>query len=342
MANASLNVALPTLVRDLHAGSSSPAVDRRRVQPCLRRAAAHRRQLGDRYGRRLALNGGLIVFGVASAFAAFASSANALIVARAVMGLGAAFVMPATLSVLAHVFPPDERPKAIAIWAGVRRRWRRAGRRRERWLLQHFWWGSIFLINVFAVSRHARRRASSSSPVAREGPRTARSARRAALDRGSGRVGLRHHRGTRPRLAVDGDARDVCPRDRDARSRSSHGSCAPRSRCSTSVSSATRASPPATAAITLVFFVIFGVVLHPHAVPPARTRLQPAEGGSAHGPVGGHVHGRGHAIGQAGRALRSAAGGQLGVADRRCRVPVARRHQHASPAATGCSQPGWW
>ena len=71
--------------------------------------------LGDRYGRRLALNAGLIVFGAASLFAALSSSAGAVIGARAVMGVGAAFVMPATLSILAHVFPPKERPRAIAI-----------------------------------------------------------------------------------------------------------------------------------------------------------------------------------------------------------------------------------
>ena len=62
---------------------------------------------------------GLIVFGAASLFAVLSSSSSAIIGARAVMGVGAAFVMPATLSILAHVFPPDERPRAIAIWAGV-------------------------------------------------------------------------------------------------------------------------------------------------------------------------------------------------------------------------------
>ena len=63
--------------------------------------------LGDRYGRRLALNGGLIVFGGASLFAAMSSSSGAVIGARAVMGVGAAFVMPATLSILAHVLPAE-------------------------------------------------------------------------------------------------------------------------------------------------------------------------------------------------------------------------------------------
>ena len=152
VANASLNVALPTLVRDLHAGASSLQwiVDAYSLvfAGLLLTAGA----LGDRYGRRLALNGGLIVFGAASGIAAFSNSASALIAARAAMGVGAAFVMPATLSVLAHVFPPDERPKAIAIWAAFAGVGAALGGVTSGWLLQHFWWGSIFLTNVFVVA----------------------------------------------------------------------------------------------------------------------------------------------------------------------------------------------
>ncbi|HLM18468.1 MAG TPA: DHA2 family efflux MFS transporter permease subunit, partial [Acidimicrobiia bacterium] len=107
--------------------------------------------LGDRYGRRLALNGGLVVFGAASLFAVLSDSAGAVIGARAVMGVGAAFVMPATLSILAHVFPPKERPRAIAIWAGFAGVGVAMGGIVSGALLEHFWWGSIFLINVFVV-----------------------------------------------------------------------------------------------------------------------------------------------------------------------------------------------
>jgi MFS family permease len=118
VANASLNVALPTLMSDLHAGPSSVQwiVDAYSLvfAGLLLTAGA----LGDRYGRRLALNVGLTIFGLASAVAAFAGSSSQLIVARSAMGIGAALVMPATLSVLAHVFPPQERPRAIAIWTG--------------------------------------------------------------------------------------------------------------------------------------------------------------------------------------------------------------------------------
>src|SRR5205085_8278924 len=108
--------------------------------------------LGDRYGRRLALNAGLVVFGIASALAAFAGSSGQLIAARAAMGVGAALVMPATLSVLAHVFPPAERPRAIAIWAGFAGVGAGLGGVISGWLLQHFWWGSIFLTNVGVVT----------------------------------------------------------------------------------------------------------------------------------------------------------------------------------------------
>src|SRR5262249_8229719 len=152
VANASLNVALPTLVKDLHAGSSSLQwiVDAYSLvfAGLLLTAGA----LGDRFGRRLALNGGLIVVGLASGFGAVSNAASQLIVARAAMGIGAAFVMPATLSVLAHVFPPDERPKAIAIWAAFAGVGVGLGGVTSGWLLQHFWWGSIFLTNVFVVA----------------------------------------------------------------------------------------------------------------------------------------------------------------------------------------------
>jgi MFS transporter, DHA2 family, integral membrane protein len=151
VANASLNVALPTLVRDLHASASSLQWIVDAYSLVFAGLLLTAGSLGDRYGRRLALNGGLILFGVASGLAAFAGSAGALIAARAAMGVGAAFVMPATLSVLAHVFPPDERPRAIAIWAGFAGVGAALGGVISGWLLQHFWWGSIFLTNVGVV-----------------------------------------------------------------------------------------------------------------------------------------------------------------------------------------------
>src|SRR5579859_7586660 len=118
VANTSLNVAIPTLVKDLHASSSALQWVVDAYSLVFAGLLLTAGSLGDRYGRRLALNTGLVVFGAASAVAAFSGSSSALITARAVMGVGAAFVMPATLSVLAHVFPPAERRRAIAVWAG--------------------------------------------------------------------------------------------------------------------------------------------------------------------------------------------------------------------------------
>src|SRR5947209_8672747 len=114
MSNASLNVALPTLANDLHASSSSLQWIVDAYSLVFAGLLLTAGSLGDRYGRRLALNGGLIIFGGASFFAVLSSSSSAVIGARAVMGVGAAFVMPATLSILAHVFPPNERPRSIA------------------------------------------------------------------------------------------------------------------------------------------------------------------------------------------------------------------------------------
>jgi EmrB/QacA subfamily drug resistance transporter len=151
MANASLNVALPTLADELHASSSSLQWIVDAYSLVFAGLLLTAGSLGDRFGRRLALNGGLIVFGAASLFAAMSNSSSAIIGARAVMGVGAAFVMPATLSILAHVFPPNERPRAIAIWAGFAGFGVAMGGVVSGALLEHFWWGSIFLINVFVV-----------------------------------------------------------------------------------------------------------------------------------------------------------------------------------------------
>ena len=151
MANASLNVAIPTLARSLDARSSSLQWIVDAYSLVFAGLLLTAGSLGDRYGRRLALNGGLVVFGAASLFAVLSNSAPAVIGARAVMGVGAAFVMPATLSILAHVFPPNERPRAIAIWAGFAGLGAALGGIVSGALLEHFWWGSIFLINVFVV-----------------------------------------------------------------------------------------------------------------------------------------------------------------------------------------------
>ncbi|MGW4052028.1 MFS transporter [Streptomyces sp. NPDC004779] len=107
--------------------------------------------LGDRLGRKKSLLFGLVVFGTGSALAAFSGSPGELIAFRAVMGLGGAFVMPATLAVLMNVFERDEQPKAIGIWAGGVGLAIAIGPITGGVLLEHFWWGSIFLVNVPVV-----------------------------------------------------------------------------------------------------------------------------------------------------------------------------------------------
>jgi EmrB/QacA subfamily drug resistance transporter len=104
--------------------------------------------LGDRIGRKKVLLGGLVVFGIGSALAAESGSPTQLIAYRALMALGAAFVMPATLAVLMNVFEREEQPKAIGIWAGGVGLAIAIGPITGGVLLDHFWWGSVFLINV--------------------------------------------------------------------------------------------------------------------------------------------------------------------------------------------------
>jgi len=104
--------------------------------------------IGDRFGRREALIGGLAVFAVASIGGMLSDSSLQLIIWRGIMGAGAAFIMPATLSIVVTVFPPTERPKAIAIWAGFAGAGGVIGLISSGPLLDSFWWGSVFAINV--------------------------------------------------------------------------------------------------------------------------------------------------------------------------------------------------
>ncbi len=105
--------------------------------------------LGDRFGRKGFMQAGIVLFGAASAYATFvADTATGVIAARAVMGLGGALVMPATLSILVNSFPSNERAKAIGIWSGIAGGGAALGLVLGGWLVEHFWWGSAFAINV--------------------------------------------------------------------------------------------------------------------------------------------------------------------------------------------------
>jgi EmrB/QacA subfamily drug resistance transporter len=108
--------------------------------------------LGDRYGRKWTLLIGLGIYAVTAVIAALSDSATQLIAMRAVMGVGAALIMPATLSLLTSVFAPHERGKAIAIWAGFAGAGGAIGVLASGVLLEHFWWGSVFFITVPIVA----------------------------------------------------------------------------------------------------------------------------------------------------------------------------------------------
>ncbi|HEY2225506.1 MFS transporter [Actinomycetospora sp.] len=105
--------------------------------------------LGDRLGRRRLLLVGAAAFGLASLAAAFAPTAGALVAARALLGLGGATLMPSTLSLIKTIFPePAARRRAIGVWAATFSAGAAAGPVVGGWLLEHFWWGSVFLVNV--------------------------------------------------------------------------------------------------------------------------------------------------------------------------------------------------
>jgi EmrB/QacA subfamily drug resistance transporter len=146
--NTVLNVAIPTLINELRASSSDIQWMIDSYVLVFAGLLLTAGSLSDRYGRRRGLIVGLVIFGLASLAASFAGSPGQLIAARAVMGIGGAFLMPGTLSILTTVFDDSERKKAVAIWTSVLVLGALGGPTLGGLLLQHFWWGSVFLINV--------------------------------------------------------------------------------------------------------------------------------------------------------------------------------------------------
>ncbi len=146
--NTVLNVAIPSLTRELGAATSDiqwMINAYSLVQSGLLLTAG---SAADRYGLKKMLVAGLVLFGVGSLVAGLADSTAQLIAARAGMGVGGALLMTTTLAVAMQIFAPEEQPKAIGIWAAVNSLGFATGPLIGGFMLNHFWWGAIFLINL--------------------------------------------------------------------------------------------------------------------------------------------------------------------------------------------------
>ncbi|WP_055546150.1 MFS transporter [Streptomyces sp. NBRC 110028] len=146
--NTILNVAVPSLAREMDATTADiqwMINAYSLVQSGLLLSAG---SAADRYGRKKMLVAGLALFGVGSLIASLAQGAGQLIAARAGMGVGGALLMTTTLAVVVQIFDDTERTKAIGVWGAVSSLGFAAGPLIGGGLLEHFWWGSIFLINI--------------------------------------------------------------------------------------------------------------------------------------------------------------------------------------------------
>ncbi|KUN27164.1 MFS transporter [Streptomyces corchorusii] len=146
--NTVLNVAIPSLTRELHAQTSDiqwMINAYSLVQSGLLLTAG---SAADRYGRKKMLITGLALFGVGSLVAGLADSTGRLIAARAGMGIGGALLLTTTLAVAMQIFSPEEQPKAIGIWSAVNALGFAGGPLIGGFVLDHFWWGAIFLVNI--------------------------------------------------------------------------------------------------------------------------------------------------------------------------------------------------
>lgn len=147
--NTSLNVALPSLSEQLNASTAELQwmVDAYSlVFAGLLFAAGN---FGDRYGRKGILQMGLVLFGLATGYAALmAETSQQVIVARIAMGAGAAMVMPATLSIITNIFPAHERAKAVALWAGISGGGAAIGPLLSGFVLEHWSWNAVFAVNL--------------------------------------------------------------------------------------------------------------------------------------------------------------------------------------------------
>ncbi|MDI5962389.1 MFS transporter [Streptantibioticus silvisoli] len=143
-----LNVALPTMATDLHASTSDLQWFANAYNLVLSIVLLPAGLLGDRFGRKKLLIGALALFGLASAACAWSTTSGQLIASRAVLALGAGFVMILAIAMVPVLFSDEERPKAIGMVSTANFIGIPLGPIVGGWLLDHFWWGSVFLINV--------------------------------------------------------------------------------------------------------------------------------------------------------------------------------------------------
>ncbi|WP_218123593.1 MFS transporter [Quadrisphaera sp. DSM 44207] len=149
LANSSLNLALPQMTTDLEITSTQQTWVVDLYSLVFAALLFTSGAVSDRYGRKLLLQAGVVLFTAAAAYAGFvATSGIEVMVARGVMGLGAAFVMPATLSVINAVFPRGQRASAIAAWTAVAGVGSGIGAIAGGFLLEHFAWQSVFVLSV--------------------------------------------------------------------------------------------------------------------------------------------------------------------------------------------------
>jgi DHA2 family multidrug resistance protein-like MFS transporter len=143
-----LSVALPTLATALHASESDLQWFSSGYLLVLAAALLPAGLLGDRYGRKKVLLLSLALFGAGSAACAYAPSAGAFIAARMVLGLAGAGIIVMALSALTVLFTEEERPRAVGIWGAANFLALPLGPILGGWLLTHYWWGWVFLLNV--------------------------------------------------------------------------------------------------------------------------------------------------------------------------------------------------
>src|SRR6202051_5286576 len=144
-----VNVALPTLSRELDADTAQLQCIFDAYTLVMAGLMLSAGSLSDRYGSRGWLSAGLAAFAIPSAIAAQVNTADGLIAARAAMGVGAAVIFPTTLGLITNIFTdPIPRAKAIGLWAAMVGVGVAVGPISGGWLLEHFWWGAIFMVNI--------------------------------------------------------------------------------------------------------------------------------------------------------------------------------------------------